>query len=47
MDVYKLKTFPVDLSNLSNVVNNEVVKKDVYDILAAKGNAIDTCGFIL
>ena len=29
----KLKTSPVDLSKLSNVVNNEVVKKTVYDKL--------------
>ena len=27
----KLKTVPVDLSKQSNVVNNEVVKKAVYD----------------
>ena len=29
----KLKTSPLDLSKLSNVVNNEVVKKTVYDKL--------------
>ena len=29
-DIDELKTTPVDLSKLSNVVNNEVVKKDVY-----------------
>ena len=27
----KLKTVPVDLSKLSNVVNNDVAKKDVYN----------------
>ena len=29
-DVDKLKTVPVNLNKLSNVVNNEVVKKTVY-----------------
>ena len=29
--VDKLKTLPIDLSNLSNVAKNEVVKKAVYD----------------
>ena len=31
---------PVDLSNLSDVVKNEFVKKDVYDELFKKVNAI-------
>ena len=31
IDVDKLKTVPNDLSKLSNVVENEVVKKTVYD----------------
>ena len=43
----KLKTAPVDLSKLSIVVNNDVVKKIVYDKLVAKVNAIDTSGFAL
>ena len=38
---------PVDLSKLSNVVKNYVVKKAVYDKLAAKVNNIDTSEFIL
>ena len=38
----KLKTVPVDLSKLSNVVKNEVVKKTVYDKLVTKVNKIDT-----
>ena len=38
----KLKTVPVDLSKLSNVVKNEVVKKTVYDKLVIKVNKIDT-----
>ena len=29
-DIDELKTTPVDLSKLSNAVNNDVVKKDVY-----------------
>ena len=38
---------PVDLSKLSDVVKNDVVKKDVYDKLVTKGNNIDTSGFVL
>ena len=47
IDVCKLKTFPVDLRELSNVVNNKVIKKTVYNNLAAKVNNIDTSGFVL
>ena len=47
IDFDKLKTFPVDLNKLSNVVNNDVVKKTVYDRLATKANNIDTTGFVL
>ena len=35
------------MSKLGNVVNNEVVKKTVYDKLVAKVSAIDTSGFVL
>ena len=45
--VDKLKTVPVDLSKISNVVNNEVVKKTVYDKLVAKVNNTDTIGLVL
>ena len=43
---------PTDLSKLTNAVNNDVVKKGVYDKLVAKGNAIplnsiDTIHFVL
>ena len=38
---------PVDLSKLSDVVKNDVVKKTVYDKLVAKVNAIDTSDFDL
>ena len=31
LDIGKLETTPVDLSKLSNVVKNDVVKKDVYN----------------
>ena len=40
-----LKTVPVDLRKLSNVVNNEIVKKIVCDKLVPKVNNIDTSGF--
>ena len=38
---------PVDLSKLSDFVKNDVVKKAVYEKLAAKVNNIDTSDFIL
>ena len=38
---------PVDLSKLSDVVKNDVVKKDVYDELVTKVNNINTSGFVL
>ena len=47
LDIDKLATVPVDLSKLSNVVKNDVVKKAVYDKLVAKVNNIDTNNFVL
>ena len=47
LDTDKLKTVPVDLSQLTNVVKSEVVKKTEYDKLVDKVNNIDTGGFIL
>ena len=47
LDIDKLVPVPVDLSELSDVVKNNVVKKDVYDKLVAKVNSIDTTGFVL
>ena len=47
LDIDKLVPVPVDLSKLSNVVKNEVVKKTVFDKLAAKLNNIDISGFVL
>ena len=38
---------PVDLSKLSDLVKNDVVKKDVYNKLIAKINNIDTSGSVL
>ena len=46
-DIDKLVLVPVDLSKLSDVVKNDVVRKDVYDKLVAKVNNIDTSGFVL
>ena len=47
VDNDKLKTVRVDLSKLSDVVNNKIVKKTVFDKLAAKVHDIDTAGFAL
>ena len=47
LDIDKLVPVPVDLSKLSDVVKNDVVKKTVYDKLVAKVNGIDTSGFVL
>ena len=41
IDVDKVNIVPVDLSKLSNVVNNDVVKKTVYNNLISKINNID------
>ena len=46
LNVDKLSTIPVDLSKLSNVVKNDVVKKTVYDKLVAKVDNIDTSGLV-
>ena len=47
LDVDKLAPVPVDLSKLIDVVKNDVVKKGVYDKLAAKVDNIDTSDFVL
>ena len=41
LGINKLVPAPVDLSKLSNVVKNDVVKKDVYDKLVAKVDNTD------
>ena len=47
LDIDKLVPVPVDLSKLSDVVKNDVVKKTVYNKLVAKVNNIDTSDFVL
>ena len=47
LDIDKLVAVPTDLSKLSNVVTNDVVKKDVYNKLVTKVYNIDTSGFVL
>ena len=47
LDIDKLTPVPVNLSKLSDVVTNDVVKKTVYNKLPAKVNSIDTSGFVL
>ena len=47
LDIDKLVLVPFDLSKLSNVVKNDVVKKTIYDKLVAKVNSIDTSAFVL
>ena len=47
LDIDKLAPDPVDLSKLGDVVKNDVVKKAVYEKLAAKVNNIDTSAFVL
>ena len=47
LDIGKLVPVPADLSKLSDVVKNDVVKEAVYDKLFAKVNNIDTSHFVL
>ena len=47
LDFDKLVPVPTDLSKLSNVVKNDVIKKTEYDKLVAEVNNIDTSGFVL
>ena len=47
LDIDKLVPVPTDLSKLSNVVKNDVIKKTEYDKLVAEVNNIDTSGFVL
>ena len=46
IDLDKSNTVPVGLSKLSNVVNNDVVKKTVHDKSVAKVNNIDISGSV-
>ena len=47
LDTGKLAAVPVDLSWLSDVVKNDIVRKTVYDKLVAKVNNIYTTDFVL
>ena len=47
LDIDKLVPVPVNLSKLSDAAKNDVVKKTVYDKLAAKVNNVDTNDFVL
>ena len=47
LDIDRLVPVPADLSKLSNVVKNDIVKKAMYDKLVEKVNNIDTSGFVL
>ena len=47
LDIVNLVPVPVDLSKLSDVVKNDVVKMEVYDKLVTKVNNIDTSRFVL
>ena len=47
LDTDKLAPVPVDVSILSDVVKNDVVKKALYDKLVKKVNNIDTSDFAL
>ena len=46
LEVDKLVPVPVDLSKLSDIVKNAVVKKTVCDQLVAKVKNIDTSDFV-
>ena len=47
LDIDKLIPVPANLSKLSNVVKNDVVKKTLYDKLITKVNKIDFRRFVL
>ena len=46
IDADKLKTVPVDLSKVSNVVKNDVVKKTEYNKLVTKVDNTDPTNFV-
>ena len=47
LDIDKLAPVPINVSKLSDVVKNDVIKKTVYDKLVAKLNSINTSAFVL
>ena len=46
LDINKLVPIPADLSKLSNVVKNDVVKKTEYNKLVTKVDNTDTINFV-
>ena len=46
IDADKLKSVPVELAQLSNVVKNDVVKKTEYNKLVTKVDNINTTNFV-
>ena len=46
LSIDKLVPVPVDLSKLSDVIKNDVVKKTVYNKLVVKVDNIDTSDFV-
>ena len=46
LDIDKLKPVPTDLSKLSDVVKNDVVKKTDYNKLVIKVDNIDSSGLV-
>ena len=46
LDIDRLVPVPVDLSKLSDVVKNDVVKKNEYNKLVTKLDSIDTTNFV-
>ena len=47
LGIDKLAPVPLDLSKLSDVIKNDVVKKTMYDKLVAKVDNIDSSDFVL
>ena len=47
LNIDKLVPVPVDLSKISDVVKNDVVKKLMYEKLVSKVNSIDISGLVL
>ena len=45
-DIDKLVPVPVDLSKLSDIVNNDVVKRTEYNKLVTKVDTTDTTNFV-
>ena len=46
LDIDKLTPIPNDIAKLSNVVKNDVVKKNEYNKLVTKDDNIDTTNFV-